>query len=732
MFSTLTIISIFAEIFTAGILFSGGLTFLRLFGQARQRKTLFLGVFFLSLFTYVSASISTQLMYNLGRPLSELIFAQKVLSDSLIVGAFFLWLFIVERFGLRFGHLLSVLVAAIGAVMILRIGGSTVNLIYREEVIEPIIYFSAWIPEKPFFSLMWIVLAVFSFGAALASTGGRRVLAYCTGVAALLFLASMLAVFFYVRFGEAGYLLGGWGLSLLSILILLLGELIPPDSPEARSPLKFLRTRLLFKLMLIFVLVIVILFEATTLATISISKTALSKRIQQGYLRTAREIAEQIKAAPAKPGLEQLQAIIAKPQIEGGTVFIVDQTGALLAHPDKKRALEHEQINANRAVGRLLAGQEGEAEFRDELGSTMVGAYVPIEKYRWGVVVEEPIASAYFDMRLLETNSLIFVIAGIILTGLTGIFFASSIERPIKALTRGTEAVSRGELGYHIEVGSIDEIGKLADAFNKMTRDLRDSQERLILSEKLASLGTMAAGMAHEIKNPLVSLRTFTQLLQQKWDDKEFREKFSSIIPHEIERINRIAESLLKFGRPMKPELTKVDVNSLLEEVLLLFESECKKYNVRVTKKLAALPEVSGDAGQLSQAFVNIIKNAIEAMQAKGGELVVKSDTGEVVKLGKIRERQGVKKGEEMVWGEEEELGRPTPVIFIEVTDTGEGISDENLKSLFDPFFTTKMSGTGMGLPITLRIIEEHKGSVKVRSTLGKGTTFIITLPQSL
>jgi two-component system NtrC family sensor kinase len=378
----------------------------------------------------------------------------------------------------------------------------------------------------------------------------------------------------------------------------------------------------------------------------------------------------------------------------------------------------------------LLEGKEGAAEFKDELGGSMVGAYVPVRRFGWGVVVEEPIGSAYFEMRRLETNSLLFVIAGILLTAITGIFFARSIEKPIKELTLGTEAVARGELGYHISVDAADEIGKLAVAFNQMTRDLRDSQERLILSEKLASLGTMAAGMAHEIKNPLVSLRTFTQLLQQKWEDKEFREKFSTIIPHEIERINRIAESLLKFGRPMKPEMTKVDINSLLEEVLMLFESECKKSGVGVTKKMTELPEVAGDPGQLSQAFVNIIKNAIEAMQARGGELIVKTDVGEVVKLGKIRGRIGTKKGEEMVWGEEEELGRPIPVVFVEVTDTGEGIAEESLKSLFDPFFTTKTTGTGMGLPITLRIIEEHKGSIKVRSQAGKGTTFIITLPQ--
>jgi signal transduction histidine kinase len=123
------------------------------------------------------------------------------------------------------------------------------------------------------------------------------------------------------------------------------------------------------------------------------------------------------------------------------------------------------------------------------------------------------------------------------------------------------------------------------------------------------------------------------------------------------------------------------------------------------------------------------VKNAIEAMQDKGGEMIVKTDVGEVIKLGRMG-REGKKKGEEMIWGEEEEMGKPVAVIFVEITDTGEGIPEENLKSLFDPFFTTKMTGTGMGLPITLRIIEEHRGSIKVRSLAGKGTTFIITLPQ--
>jgi len=732
MLSTLTIIGIFTEIFAAGILISGGLTFIRVFWLTKKAKDFFLGLVFLAFFAYVAANLSLQLMYNLGRPLAELILVQKCVSVSTLLCAFFLWLFIDTKFELKARYVTAFILLIIVGFFIYRVVGASVNLIYREGIIEPVVDYSCWIPDKNLFALMWGLLALASFPAAWRRAGGEKKLLFYTGSAALLLLVAHFSAFLYGRSGEAGYLLGSWALLLLSILGLLLGDLIPPGSAEANKPLSFLRTRVLFKLVLIFVLLIVILFEATTLATLNISKGALSKSIQGAYVKTAENLAGLITAGKEKPDPEYLQQAVNGAQVgQNSLAFVVDQSGKLLAHPDKKRALQSESLTANEAVPPVLAGKSGAGEFRDELGSIVVGAYVPVKKYGWGVVVQEPRESAYFEMRRLETNSLLFVIAGIMLTTLTGIFFARSIEKPIKELILGTEAVSRGELGYNILVSSTDEVGRLAEAFNRMTKDLRDSQERLILSEKLASLGTMAAGMAHEIKNPLVSLRTFTQLLQQKWDDKEFRDKFSSIIPHEIERINRIAESLLKFGRPMKPEFTKVEVNSLLEEVLLLFESEAKKNNVRVTKILADLPEISGDPGQLSQAFVNIIKNGIEAMAEKGGELLVKTDIGEVVRLGKIG-RQGVKKGDEMIWGEGEEAGKPTPVIFVEITDSGEGISENNLKSLFDPFFTTKMTGTGMGLPITLRIIEEHKGSLKVRSKEGKGTTFIVTLPQRL
>jgi len=164
---------------------------------------------------------------------------------------------------------------------------------------------------------------------------------------------------------------------------------------------------------------------------------------------------------------------------------------------------------------------------------------------------------------------------------------------------------------------------------------------------------------------------------------------------------------------------------------LVLFESECKKNGIRVTTKLAQVPDIKGDMQQLSQAFVNIIINGIQAME-KGGELTVKTDFGEVVHVGKPLKGDLSADGS-ITWENEDahKSSESVKSVFIEVTDTGPGISPENLKALFDPFFTTKAKGTGMGLPITLRIIEEHKGSIKVKSEIGKGTSFIIILPQN-
>ncbi len=317
MLTTLTIIGIFMEIFASGILLAGAITFLKNYFSNKKIKDLFFGLVFFTFFGYVAATVASQLMLNLGRGLSELILVHKGISVDIVLCAFFLWAFITERFELKKLRWSYIPVLLLAAFFIYRILYSSVNLIYREGIIEPVVVFSLYVPIKPFFTLVWLILAAFSFVSALKATQGRKTLTFTLGLSALIVLGSLFCSFLYVRFGEAGYLLASWILILFSSMGFLLAELIPADSPEAKNPLRFFRTRILFKLMLIFVLLIVILFETTTLATINIGKNALSQAIINNYLRVAEELAGKIEASPAPPPFEYLYDLVSAARING-------------------------------------------------------------------------------------------------------------------------------------------------------------------------------------------------------------------------------------------------------------------------------------------------------------------------------------------------------------------------------------------------------------------------------
>lgn len=740
MLSTLTIISIFTEIFATGILLSGAYSFLRRYLSSKERKDLFLTLVFSCFSFYVAMTVVSQMMFNLGRPLSGLITIHKWIYLDITACGLFIWLFLMEKFRysgnlaarLITGLLLIVVASTAASVMF-----SDVNLVYSRDVIEPLVSFSLPVPSKSIWVFMWAALGLMSLWKVLGSFPGRRNLLMFSGFSSLLIVAASVSASMYIRTADPSFLLGSWMITLFASTGLLVGEIIPEDSKIALEPLNLFRTRILYKLILIFVLLIVILLEVTTLVTINISRDAMIDSIKNYQRSVAEGVADKI----AYGG--DVRKLILEETVNKRVVYAVDMSGRVIAHPQP--AAQGRNLSSVASVREVISGNEGSLEYLSPLflvpDDQVVGSFAPVKGRPMGVVVEEPKAYAYTEIRRVETNSLIFVITGIVLTIFVGIFFARSIERPIQNVIAGTAAVRKGNLSHRIDIDSVDEIGQLASEFNQMTKDLKETQEHLVASEKLAALGTMAAGMAHEIKNPLVSLRTFTQLLQQKFDDAEYRKKFSAIVPQEIERINKIAESLLKFGRPTKPELGKVNLNKILEEILELLENECKRNNIRVTTKFAATPDITGDAMQLSQAFVNIVLNAIQAMP-KGGELTVKTDVGEVIRLGRVMRKGELKQHgsyKEGMWGEAEEgtengatTERSVPVVFAEITDTGMGIEEKHLRSLFDPFYTTKVEGTGMGLPITLRIIEDHKGSIKVRSRIKKGTTFIVTLPKNL
>ncbi len=241
---------------------------------------------------------------------------------------------------------------------------------------------------------------------------------------------------------------------------------------------------------------------------------------------------------------------------------------------------------------------------------------------------------------------------------------------------------------------------------------LRRLEMQVRRTDRLASVGTLAAGMAHEIKNPLVTVKTFTQLLPERYDDPDFRDTFSSLIGQEVKRIDSIVSQLLGFSRPARPNLAPASLHGILDASLNLTAQRIRQAGIRLERDYkAGFDTVQLDADQLNQAFINFLFNAIEAMD-RGGCLTVRTEQIET-------------KDYLDLWYE----NAAPRYIRISIQDTGEGIPPENLAHIFDPFFTTKTMGTGLGLSVAHKIIQEHGGSIDVESEPTKGTTIIISLP---
>lgn len=251
--------------------------------------------------------------------------------------------------------------------------------------------------------------------------------------------------------------------------------------------------------------------------------------------------------------------------------------------------------------------------------------------------------------------------------------------------------------------------------------EIRQLEAEVRRVERLATVGTLAAGIAHEIKNPLVSLNTFAQLLPQKYDDPEFRTSFSQIASAEIQRIDSLVEQLLRFARPPKPISIPIDIHQPLENTLSLLITELAKKNISVSKHYYNGPlMVHGDSEQLTQVFMNILLNAMEALTPRGGGLVE-------IKTQKRRRWRALSEltmqppPEGYRFGEDE--------VILRIEDNGPGIREAHLKYVFDPFFTTKETGHGLGLSIAHGIVREHGGSITAENRPEGGAAFTITLP---
>jgi len=348
-----------------------------------------------------------------------------------------------------------------------------------------------------------------------------------------------------------------------------------------------------------------------------------------------------------------------------------------------------------------------------------ITAYEPIEDIlgdRVGMLYVGVLEAKYVDVRRKALSIFVLLtLAGIALAIGLGYLLEDKIMEPVRRLIGASAQVSQGNLSPEIGPISRSEVGILQKTFTEMLASLRErdrrqkaeSEIRLLQSEKQASIGKLAAGVAHEINNPLTGVLTFTHMLLRRKDiGDEIRSDLRKIA-HATERVREIVKGLLDFSRQTKLDPEPLDVNRLVRSTISLLENQALVRGIRlIFEQGEELPMLTLDRSQVESALLNIILNALDATEP-GESITLSTGVG-------IFATQGYRKGVE-----------------IAVIDTGCGIPPENLDKLFDPFFTTKEvgQGTGLGLAVSYGIVERHGGTIRVQSEVGRGSTFTIWLP---
>jgi signal transduction histidine kinase len=389
-------------------------------------------------------------------------------------------------------------------------------------------------------------------------------------------------------------------------------------------------------------------------------------------------------------------------------------------------------------------------------------------KIAGGVQMEIPLGDVMAHLLESQRMILISIILDAIVLIVFGSFLLSRVlVTPLKELIQLTQKISEGDFSQKIEVTSKNEIGQLISSFNRMierlkenqenldshlkslesaNKQLKQAQEELIRTEKLASIGRFAAGVAHEVGNPLGAILGYASILQKNGIDREESKDYLKRIEKEIERINRIVRELLEFSRPSTSEIRDVETNKVLENSISLLSYQKNFRNIQTQLNLQQnLPMVKGDESQLSQVFINIILNGIDAMP-DGGILEIKTEEHIVedlfpsrLEVPYARRRRGDPSESDYFRLRKPDLlsslltkfSKGDHLVKIRISDTGVGIKKEDLERIFDPFFTTKSpdKGTGLGLSISLRIVESMGGEIKVESEVGGGSTFELYFP---
>lgn len=506
------------------------------------------------------------------------------------------------------------------------------------------------------------------------------------------------------------------------------------------------------------ILAVVLVFGGINIALIRRSVTdALSGELEKRGLYVARNLA----ARSVQPvlyedyfSLQQLVNDVKALDPDVAYSFVLDRRGEVVAHtfgvdfPVQLLTVNRLPDSSSFQVQLLKGGGHLYRDIAVPVLDRDVGTV------RVGMLESRIQRSTAYVIRVMSLMVMIFLAVGI-----GGAFvYAHLITRPIAQIVHAADTfdLKRADVPL-VEIPNRDELGLLGNRFNDMMvrmrevyQEMRDAQARLLHAERLATLGTLASGIAHEVNNPLAGLRNCLRRIQKGPDNVAQTEAYIDMMMRALDRIEAAVRGLLNFARPQDLRADPVSIPEAIREALSLTGHRLKDSRIEIKTDLGeGLPTVSGDRYRLEQVFVNLILNAADAMP-EGGKVGIQARlvheqsepenrrTGETERKGKSERESG--RVEE--WEKDSSpippfSHSPTPGggqwVEVVVEDTGVGIPPEVLPRIFDPFFTTKPSGqgTGLGLSVSRRIVEEHGGAISVRSAEGQGTAFTVLLPAS-
>jgi signal transduction histidine kinase len=346
------------------------------------------------------------------------------------------------------------------------------------------------------------------------------------------------------------------------------------------------------------------------------------------------------------------------------------------------------------------------------------------EKEVLGVLdIEISLSGVYSTIQKLKREHFIDAFIGFLL--ITGAFLfvvGFLIDRPISRMIRTIRKIENGDTSLRMNAHTKDEFGLLANSFDSMLQSLEAAKqeiehchlEQMQKASRLASLGEIVSGIAHEIKNPLTGISCAVQVLRSELSISDNNKAITSEILNQINRLDKIVKDLLSFAKPKPPEFLHAKINDVMEKTLFFVYPEARKQKITIETDIEMdFPEMRMDPDQIQQVCLNLMINALQATPP-GGNLKVS-----------VAQRANNKELKEKITTSIE----PEKVLEISFRDSGKGIPPEDIQSIFEPFFTKKTKGTGLGLFISQKIVQEHGGEITVESEVGKGTTFTVYLP---